>query len=73
MDSSVIVPDDWRDRPTLSVPVAGAILGIGSRGSSYRAARLGQIPTIQLGCNKVVPVAKLRRMLGELTDEAASS
>jgi hypothetical protein len=44
-------------------PDAGGALGIG-RSSTYKAARAGEIPTIRLGRRLVVPVAKLRAMLG---------
>jgi hypothetical protein len=59
------VPDDWRDRTTVTVPVAGATLGL-CRGSAYTAAAAGEIPTIRIGARIVVPVAGLRRLLGEL-------
>lgn len=51
------------DSPTLDVPTAGALLGLG-RASSYRAAKRGDIPTIRFGSRVVVPTAALRRMLG---------
>ncbi|MGA8726943.1 MAG: hypothetical protein WB565_18065 [Acidimicrobiales bacterium] len=64
-NNTISVPDDWRERITLSVPVAGAIVGL-SRNGSYDAANRGQLPIIILGRKKVVPVAPLRRLLGEL-------
>jgi hypothetical protein len=57
--------DDWRDRTTVPVPVAGALLDL-CRNSAYTAAKAGEIPTIILGNRLVVPVAPLRRLLGEL-------
>lgn len=51
-------------RPTLSVPEAGALLGL-KRDQAYRAAALGTIPTIELSeRRKVVPTLPLMRMLG---------
>ena len=49
--------------PTVSVPRAGALLGIG-RSASYQAAEAGQIPTIRVGRSLRVPTMGLRRMLG---------
>ncbi|MDP8932133.1 MAG: helix-turn-helix domain-containing protein [Actinomycetota bacterium] len=47
----------------MTVEQAGALLGI-SRRSAYRAAALGQIPTIRLGRRILVPTALLYGMLG---------
>ena len=48
---------------TISVPEAGRLyLGIG-RDSSYEAAKRGDIPFIQVGRLKRVPVAAMERML----------
>lgn len=55
----VPTPDE---RPTLTVPEAGAILGLG-KASSYDAAARGDIPTIRIGRRLVVPTAGLRRLL----------
>jgi len=44
-------------------PDVGGALGIG-RSSTYKAAREGEIPTIRLGRRLVVPVARLRVMVG---------
>ena len=60
------VPENWRDETSLSVPQAGTIIGKLSRNGSYDAAKRGEIPTIKLGRKLVVPVAPLRRLLGEL-------
>jgi excisionase family DNA binding protein len=57
----------WRDRPTITVEEACPILGI-SRASAYEAARVGEIPTLRIGRRLVVPVAALRRMLGEILE-----
>jgi excisionase family DNA binding protein len=59
------IEQDWRTRSTIQVEDAAAILGV-SRSSGYEAARTGQIPTLRIGRRMVVPVAALRRMLGEL-------
>lgn len=58
------IPLDWREAITLSVPVAGKILGIG-RGAAYQAARRGDIPVLIVGGRKRVPVKKLLTMIGE--------
>ena len=55
----------WREETTISVPRAGRVLGVG-RNSAYGAAQAGEIPTIRIGGRLVVPVAALRRKLGEL-------
>lgn len=55
---------DVRLHPTLTVPQAGQVLGLG-RSSAYEAARLGTIPTIRLSeRHVVVPTAALRALLG---------
>jgi excisionase family DNA binding protein len=56
---------DWRGQTTLSVEQAGAVLGI-SRASAYAAARSGDLETIRVGKRILVPVPKLRRLLGDL-------
>jgi excisionase family DNA binding protein len=55
--------DEWKQRDALSVEEAGKILGLG-RGSSYAAARTGEIPTIRIGKRLIVPRAALERLLG---------
>lgn len=59
---------DWRERSTITIEEAAPILGIG-RSSAYVLARCGELPTLELGRRKVVPVAKLRRMLGEILND----
>jgi excisionase family DNA binding protein len=49
---------------TVDVPIAAEVVGI-SRDAAYDAARRGEIPTLRFGRRLVVPVAALRRMLGE--------
>ena len=66
-------PSEWfattRDL-VVDVPTAAELLGI-SRGSGYEAVRTGQIPSLRLGRRIVVPVAKLRAMVG--LDELATA
>lgn len=52
----------WQDRPTVPLPEAAQILGIG-RGTAYEAAKAGDIPVLTFGRRKVVPTAALKRML----------
>lgn len=54
---------DIANLPTVTVPVAGQVLGIG-RDASYAAAARGEIPTLRLGRSLRVPVARLLEMLG---------
>ena len=56
------IPDP-QERPTLSVPEAGALVGLG-RSASFDAARRGELPTLKFGRRLVVPTALLRRLLG---------
>ena len=63
---------DWRSRSTVTVERAASILGIG-RSSAYALARSGELPTLRLGRRLVVPVAGLRRLLGETSPEDALS
>jgi hypothetical protein len=46
------------------VPLAGRAIGGLSRGSSYEAAKRGEIPTIEIGRRKAVPTSWLRSRLG---------
>ncbi len=55
---------EWKMKPLVtSIPRAGRALGLG-RYAAYEAARRGQLPTIELGRRKVVPVRALEEMLG---------
>jgi excisionase family DNA binding protein len=58
---------DWRDRSTIGVEEAAAVLGIG-RATAYAAAGTGDLPVIRVGRRVLVPVAALRRLLGELPE-----
>lgn len=57
--------EDWRRRGALSIPEAGAVLGVG-RSLAFDLARRGDLPTINLGRRRVVPCHALRRLLGEV-------
>lgn len=52
------------ERPTVSVPQAGAVFYGLSRNGSYEAAKRGDIPTIKIGRKIVVPVAPIAEKLG---------
>jgi hypothetical protein len=54
---------DIADQPTVTVPVAGQVLGIG-RDAAYAAAARGEIPVLRLGRSLRVPVPKLLELLG---------
>ena len=71
MSVTTEIPADWRSRITVDVPTAGLIVGGLCRNSAYSAAARGEIPTIKLGRRIIVPVAALRRKLGELSDGGA--
>jgi hypothetical protein len=59
------------EQPTLDIPVAGAYLGL-NRIASYRAAKDGHLPTVQISERRYkVPTAALRRMLGLDAGDAA--
>lgn len=55
----------WRRRTNLTIPEAAIVLGVG-KDAAYAAASRGELPTISLGRKLRVPVAGLRRLLGEL-------
>lgn len=57
-----LVPDPHA-RPTISVPEAGGLLGLG-RSASYEAAKRGEIPTIPVGRHLKVPTALILAKLG---------
>lgn len=51
------------DTPTLPIPEGGLYLGLG-REASYRAAKSGHLPTVQVSERRwVVPTAALLRLL----------
>lgn len=49
--------------PTITVEQAAELLGV-SRSSGYRAAAVGEIPTIRIGRRLLVPTGKLFDLLG---------
>ena len=53
----------------LSVPEAGAMIGLG-RNASYEAAKAGDIPVMKIGALKIVPRAKWLQLLGRADDAA---
>lgn len=55
-------------QPTISVEVAGSILGL-SRDGAYQAVRRGDIPSLRFGRKIVVPTARLLAMLGLRSEE----
>ena len=64
-------PPDTTPR-TISVPEAGRIyLGLG-RDASYEAAKRGEIPFIQIGRLKRVPIVAMERMLGRVGETDGS-
>ena len=61
--------DDWRSRATLTVPEAAVVLRMG-KNTAYDAARTGDLPVVRFGTRLVVPVARLRALLGETDADA---
>jgi excisionase family DNA binding protein len=55
---------DDKDSLVMTVPEAGALLGL-NRNASYAAAKRGDIPTMSFGKLLRVPKAKFRKMLEE--------
>jgi hypothetical protein len=53
---------DEESRLGMSVPDAGAEIGLG-RNASYEAARRGEIPTLRFGRRLIVPIPAWRRKL----------
>ena len=51
-------------RRAIPIPAAGQILGL-SRSASYRAAKAGDLATINVGSRLLVPVVWLEALLGE--------
>lgn len=56
------------ERRTLTVEQAAAVLGV-SRSAAYRAATVGEIPTIRIGRRVLVPRDLLERKLTEPAPE----
>ena len=58
-----VQPSTHPERVVMTIPEAGARLGLG-RSAAYEAARRGEIPTIQFGRLKRGPIVAFDRMLG---------
>jgi hypothetical protein len=58
---------DWRSRTTLSVAevIEFGIIPVG-RNQLYAAINRGEVPAVRVGARILVPVAALRRLLGEM-------
>jgi excisionase family DNA binding protein len=56
------LPDPFA-RPTLTIPEAAKLLGV-SKSCAYEAAKQGHLPIIQVAGRRLVPTAKLLRLLG---------
>lgn len=65
--SSEDLIEQLRSRCTCTVTQASRVLGIG-RSTAYAAARDGSLPTLRVSNRLLVPVAKLRAMIGCETD-----
>jgi hypothetical protein len=57
-----ILAAKWDDRDAFTIEEAGEIVLI-SRGSSYLAAKTGDLPVIRVGRRKIVPRLALERLL----------
>jgi len=64
--------EDWRNRVTLTVKEAAEVLGV-ARNTCYEAVHRGEIPTIRIGNRLLIPVAGLRRLLGEVDEPEAAA
>ncbi len=65
---SALTLSDLRDRATITIPEAAAILGL-SPWAGYAAAQRGEIPVLSMGRRKIVPVPALLRLLGATESE----
>ena len=54
--------DNEDDPLAISIPQAARLLGIG-RNQAYEAVRKHQLPSIQIGRRKLVPLSRLKRLL----------
>ena len=55
--------DQFAGRLAISIPEAGALIGI-SKNSAYEAAQRGQLPTVRFGRRLLVPLPALCKMFG---------
>lgn len=61
--------NQWRERPTMSVPEYAKLMGI-SKSLAFKMAANGEIPVIRLGQKRlVVPTAAVIRMLEQAVGE----
>lgn len=68
-DAAVVSFEDLRNLPpTISVPHAGKLLGLG-KAAAYGAAATGELPTIKFGRRLFVPTARLLKLLGLAEEE----
>jgi|TARA_B110000196_G_scaffold240348_1_gene208815 hypothetical protein len=58
--------DNDKNTNVLSVPEAGRVYLSLGRNASYEAANRGDIPTIQIGRKKVVPIRAMEKMLDDV-------
>ena len=58
----VVVPDNWRDLPVLSIEQARKLIGIG-RNAAYAAAAARELPAVRFGNSWRVPVPQLARLI----------
>jgi excisionase family DNA binding protein len=70
VDNAANTARPWRERPTVTIPEAAAILGVSSS-SIYRAVNAGKFPAVRVQTRRVVPTAALARLL-ELDDDPAA-
>lgn len=56
--------DEALSQATISIPEAGSLFFGLARNGAYEAARRGEIPVIEVGGKKRVPVAPLAEKLG---------
>lgn len=56
--------DEALAQATISIPEAGSLFFSLARNGAYEAARRGEIPVIEVGGKKRVPVAPLAEKLG---------
>lgn len=67
-----LMPKQLEGRLIVTVPEAGALLGL-SRNSAYDAAKRGEIPTLKLGNRLVVPVPRLLELVGITLPDGAQN
>jgi excisionase family DNA binding protein len=58
----VVVPDNWRELPMLTIEQARKLIGIG-RNAAYAAAQAKELPAVRFGNSWRVPVPQLARLI----------